>query len=63
MVMRCHLHKNRTRTEKAEGSRHTNTPVGREAQAVDGVGMVQGVKVLPVIQVPEHGLHYEKVNN
>merc|ERR1719323_1465558 len=30
-------------------------PVGGEGQAVDGVGAVQGVKVLPIVQVPEHG--------
>ena len=52
----------RTRTKKQKGAGE-HTPVGREAEAVDGVGMVQGVQVLPVIQVPEHGLHHEKVNN
>merc|ERR1719385_88810 len=31
-------------------------PVGGEAEAVDGVPVVQGVQVLPVIQVPQHGL-------
>ena len=30
-------------------------PVGREGEAVDGVAAVQGVQVLPVIQIPEHG--------
>ena len=38
----------RTRTKKQEGAGE-HTPVGREAEAVDGVGMVQGVQVLPVI--------------
>jgi hypothetical protein len=52
----------RTRTKKQKGAGEY-TPVGREAEYVDGVGMVQGVQVLPVIQVPEHGLHHEKVNN
>ena len=31
-------------------------PVGTEAEAVDGVGVVQSVEVLVVIEVPEHGL-------
>ena len=30
-------------------------PVGGEGQAVDGIRAVQGVQVLPVIEVPEHG--------
>merc|ERR1712126_309510 len=30
--------------------------VGGEGERVDGVSMVQGVQVLPIIQVPEHGL-------
>ena len=30
-------------------------PVGGEGQAVDGVSAVQGVQMLPVIEVPEHG--------
>ena len=30
-------------------------PVGGEGEAVDGVAAVQGVQVLPVIQIPEHG--------
>ncbi len=46
---------------EGKGQANTHTPVGREAEAVDGVGMVQGVQVLPVIQVPQHGLHHEKL--
>jgi hypothetical protein len=38
----------RTRTKKQKGAGE-HTPVGREAEYVDGVGMVQGVQVLPVI--------------
>lgn len=30
--------------------------IGREAQAVDGVGVIQGVQMLAIIQVPKHGL-------
>ena len=30
--------------------------VGAEAEAVDGVSVVQGVQVLAVVEVPEHGL-------
>jgi len=30
--------------------------VGRKAQGVDDVIVVQGVQVLPIIQIPEHGL-------
>merc|ERR1719323_2812542 len=30
-------------------------PVGGEGQAVDGVSAVQGVQMLPIIEVPEHG--------
>merc|ERR1712223_402563 len=29
--------------------------VGREAQSVDGVGVVQGVQVFAIIEVPQHG--------
>ena len=31
-------------------------PVGGEGEAVDGLAAVQGVQVLPVIEVPQHGL-------
>ena len=31
-------------------------PVGGEGESVDSVGVVKGVQVLAVIQVPEHGL-------
>ena len=31
-------------------------PVGREAESVDVLGVVKGVQVLAVIQVPQHGL-------
>jgi hypothetical protein len=31
-------------------------PVGREAECVDGVGVVKRVEVLAVVEVPEHGL-------
>jgi len=30
--------------------------VGREAQAVDGIGVLKGVKMLSVIQIPKHSL-------
>ena len=30
--------------------------VGREAESIDGVSVVQGVQVFAIIQVPEHGL-------
>ena len=31
-------------------------PVGREDQRADDVGVLQGVEMLPVVEVPEHGL-------
>ena len=33
-----------------------DAPVRTEGQDVDGVGEVEGVEVLPVVQVPQHGL-------
>ncbi len=34
--------------------------VGGEAQRVDGVGVVEGVQVLAVVEVPQHGLKRRK---
>ena len=31
-------------------------PVGAEGEGVDGVGVLEGVEVLAVVEVPEHGL-------
>ena len=33
-----------------------NIPVRTECQGVDGVGVVQSVQMLAVIEIPEHGL-------
>ena len=33
-----------------------DAPVRTESQGVDGVGVVEGVEVLPVVQVPQHVL-------
>ena len=44
-------------TKALEEGRAGSVPVGREAQAVDGISMVQGVQVLTIVQVPQHGLN------
>ena len=31
-------------------------PVGAEGEGIDGISMVQGVEVLAIIEVPQHGL-------
>ena len=33
-----------------------NTPVGAKGEGVDSISMVQGVEVLAIIEVPQHGL-------
>ena len=33
-----------------------NIPVGAEGEGVDSISMVQGVEVLAIIEVPQHGL-------
>ena len=32
-------------------------PVGGEGEGIDSVGVVQGVEVLAVVEVPQHGLN------
>ena len=36
--------------------RYDCVPVGRESKCIDGIIVVKGVKMLAIIQVPEHGL-------
>ena len=33
-----------------------NIPVGAEGEGVDSISMVQGIEVLAIIEVPQHGL-------
>ena len=34
----------------------SNIPVGAEGEGIDGISMVQGVEVLAIIEIPQHGL-------
>ena len=34
----------------------SNLPVGAESEGIDGISMVQGVEVLAIIKIPQHGL-------
>ena len=35
----------------------SDKPVGGEGEGIDSVGVVQGVEVLAVVEVPQHGLN------